>query len=98
MLVWRRVRCFRRLTEVVIAQLVKTPDMTPEKLAANQANGRQSQGAVTPEGLERSRDSRIRHGFYVQKPGEALRVLGAAAQAQGKRRSKGRRRRQKNAK
>ncbi|HXJ95122.1 MAG TPA: hypothetical protein VMT20_19960 [Terriglobia bacterium] len=59
-----------------MASLVKSPSMTPEKLAANQANGRQSQGPATPEGLERSADSKIRHGFYSERSGEALRALG----------------------
>jgi hypothetical protein len=59
-----------------MASLVKSPEMTDEKLAANQANGRESHGPATPEGLERSADSRIRHGFCSKRGDEALRVLG----------------------
>ena len=57
-------------------RLVRNPVVTPEKRAANQANGRQSRGPATPEGLERSADSKIRHGFYSKRSGEALRALG----------------------
>ena len=56
--------------------LTKKPEMTPEKIAANQANGRLSQGPATPEGLERMRDAKTVHGFYSQAEGEALRALG----------------------
>ena len=56
--------------------LTKSPTMTPEKRAANQANGRQSHGPATPEGMERTRESQVRHGLYARPPGEALRVLG----------------------
>jgi len=56
--------------------LTKKPEMTPEKIAANQANGRLSDGPATPEGLERIREARTIHGFYSQAEGEALRALG----------------------
>jgi len=56
--------------------LIKKPEMTPQRLAANQANGPRSHGPVTPEGLERARDARIQHGFYARDPGEALEKLG----------------------
>jgi len=56
--------------------LVKSPSMTPEKLAANQANGHLSHGPATPEGLDRCHDSAVRHGFYSKRSGEALRALG----------------------
>ncbi len=56
--------------------LIKKPEMTPQRLTANQANARQSNGPVTPEGLERARDARIRHGFYARDPDEALEKLG----------------------
>jgi hypothetical protein len=56
--------------------LVKPPEMTPAKIAANQANGRQSEGPATPEGMERMRDAKTVHGFYSQAEGEALRALG----------------------
>ena len=56
--------------------LTKRPVVTPEKLTANRANGAKSRGPATAEGLERTRDSKIRHGFYAQADGEALRALG----------------------
>jgi hypothetical protein len=56
--------------------LVKSPTLTPQKIAANQANGRQSQGPLTTEGLERMRGSKIQHGFYSPLQEEALRTLG----------------------
>jgi hypothetical protein len=59
-----------------MASLVKSPEMTPEKLAANHANGRQSQGPATLEGAERCHDAAVRHGFYSKRSGEALRILG----------------------
>jgi hypothetical protein len=59
-----------------MASLVRSPEMTPEKMAANQANGRQSQGPATPEGAERCHDAAVRHGFYSKRTNEALRVLG----------------------
>jgi hypothetical protein len=59
-----------------MASLVKSPEMTPEKLAANQANGRQSQGPATLEGAERCHDAAVRHGFYSKRSGEALRMHG----------------------
>jgi len=54
--------------------LVNKPVLTPEKIAANQANGRRSHGPATPEGRERIREANARHGFYAT--GEALRMLG----------------------
>ncbi|HUI43481.1 MAG TPA: hypothetical protein VL523_16070 [Terriglobia bacterium] len=57
--------------------LVKKPDMTPEKLAANQVNAHLSGGPATEEGVERCRDARVRHGFYARPVrSEALRILG----------------------
>ncbi|HMD96806.1 MAG TPA: hypothetical protein VKM93_05665 [Terriglobia bacterium] len=56
--------------------LIKKPEMTPQRLTANQANARQSNGPVTPEGLERAREARIQHGFYAQDPDGALEKLG----------------------
>src|SRR5215472_653858 len=72
----RAQRASGGFTEAVMPSLVKSPSMTPEKLAANQANGRRSRGPATPEGLERAADSQIRHGFYSKRGGEALRALG----------------------
>jgi hypothetical protein len=56
--------------------LIKKPVLTPQRLAANQANAQHSHGAATPEGLERIRDANIQHGFYSRAPGEALEKLG----------------------
>jgi len=56
--------------------LVKKPTLTPRRLAANRSNGRLSCGAVTAEGIERMRAANLRHGFYSQMQGEALRALG----------------------
>jgi len=56
--------------------LIKKPEMTPKRLAANQANAQRSHGPVTPEGLERAREARIQHGFYARDPDEALEKLG----------------------
>ena len=56
--------------------LTKKPEMTPEKIAANQANAHHSHGPATPEGVERMRDANTIHGFYSQAEGEALRALG----------------------
>jgi hypothetical protein len=57
--------------------LVKSPELTPEKLAANQANGRQSQGPATAEGVERIRAASARHGYYSKAPGAEMHVLDA---------------------
>jgi hypothetical protein len=56
--------------------LVKSPEMTPAKTAANQANAHLSHGPATLEGMERLRDANTVHGFYSQAEGEALRALG----------------------
>jgi len=56
--------------------LVKPPTLTPEKLAANQANGKQSHGPTTQEGIERIRAANTRHGFYSKGPAAEMRALG----------------------
>jgi hypothetical protein len=56
--------------------LIKKPLITDEKLAANQANGRQSRGPATEEGIERIRAANTRHGYYSQAPGAQMHVLG----------------------
>jgi len=56
--------------------LVKHPEMTEKNRAAHRRNGRQSRGAVTPEGKERSRAANLRHGIYSQQRDTALRALG----------------------
>jgi len=56
--------------------LTKKPEMTPQKIAANQANARLSDGPATPQGMERLREANTIHGFYSQAEGEALRALG----------------------
>jgi hypothetical protein len=56
--------------------LVKPPTITPEKLAANQANGKQSHGPATQEGIERIRAANTRHGFYSRALSAEMRALG----------------------
>ena len=56
--------------------LVKKPEMTEKNRAAHGRNGRQSRGAATPEGKERSRAANLRHGIYSQMSDEALPALG----------------------
>ena len=50
--------------------------MSNQNVAAHRANGRQSHGAATPEGKERSRAAHLRHGFYAAGREEALAALG----------------------
>ena len=59
--------------------LVKKPAITERKIAANQRNGRHSQGPATPEGKERSGAARLRHGLFAQAQDVALRCLGEDA-------------------
>lgn len=56
--------------------LIKKPEVTPERLAANRANAQLSRGPITPEGLARARQAMVKHGFYSKNALEALRVLG----------------------
>jgi hypothetical protein len=56
--------------------LVRKVALTPRRLAAIRSNGRLSHGPATPEGIERIRAANLRHGFYSQVQGEALRALG----------------------
>jgi hypothetical protein len=56
--------------------LTKKPTMTPEKIAANQAIAKRSQGPATPEGRERTREAGSRHGLYARPAREGLRALG----------------------
>jgi hypothetical protein len=56
--------------------LVQKQEMTEENLAAKRSNGRQTQGAVTPEGKANSARSNLRHGFYSQARDEAMVALG----------------------
>jgi hypothetical protein len=56
--------------------LVKKHKMTEKRLAAQRANARHSQGAKTPEGQARVRDTNLRHGFYSKSCEGALRALG----------------------
>ncbi len=56
--------------------LLRKRTLTPQRLAAFQSNGRHSCGPATPEGIERIRAANLRHGFYSQAQGEALRALG----------------------
>ncbi len=56
--------------------LVKHPTLTPQKLEANQANARLSQGPATTEGIERIREAQLVHGFYSKATVELMRALG----------------------
>jgi hypothetical protein len=56
--------------------LIQKPPMTDKNRTAHQRNGRQSRGAATAAGKERSRAAHLRHGFYSQQREEALRALG----------------------
>ncbi|HEY6291477.1 MAG TPA: hypothetical protein VI455_07950 [Terriglobia bacterium] len=56
--------------------LVKSPSLSPKKIAANRANAVQSHGPSTPEGRERMRQSKTLHGASCRESGEALRILG----------------------
>jgi hypothetical protein len=56
--------------------LIQKPPMTDKNKTAHQRNGRQSRGAATAAGKERSRAAHLRHGFYSQQREEALRALG----------------------
>ena len=62
--------------ESSMSSLVKSPDLTPEKLAANRGNARRSGGPTTPEGRERARHSNLRHGLYVLSRRDAMVALG----------------------
>ena len=57
-----------------VMSLVKKPDLTQRRLAAIRSNGRLSRGPATQEGMERMRAANLRHGFYSQAQGEALRA------------------------
>ena len=56
--------------------LIPKPTMTDKNRTAHQRNGRQSHGAATPAGKERSRAAHLRHGFYSQQREEALCAFG----------------------
>ena len=56
--------------------LLRKLPLSPQRLAANQSNARQSRGPTTPEGIECIRAANLRHGFYSRAQGEALRALG----------------------
>jgi len=55
--------------------LVKKPTMTAAALAARRANARRSRGPSTPEGKDRARLGKMRHGRYSRIGPEALRLL-----------------------
>ncbi len=56
--------------------LVKSPQMTNKKVAANDRNRKLSHGPVTDEGCDRIRAARLRHGFYAEAEEVAMRALG----------------------
>jgi len=62
-----------------MSSLVKSPKMTPAKVAANQANSLQSAGPATPEGLDRVRQGRLQHGLRASDPRDVLAFLGEDA-------------------
>src|SRR6516165_5428355 len=62
-----------------MSSLVKSPTMSPAKVAANQANALQSTGPVTPEGLDRVRQGRLQHGLRASEPRDVLAFLGEDA-------------------
>lgn len=56
--------------------LVKSPRMTPKKVAQIRRMQKLSKGPATPAGRERVRDARLKHGFYSKSEEVALRALG----------------------
>ena len=56
--------------------LIKNHKKTEENRAARRRNSRQSQGATSTEGKERSRAANLKHGYYSQLRDEALVALG----------------------
>ncbi len=56
--------------------LVKKPEMTEKKMAANARNRKLAHGPATAEGRERIRAALLRHGFYAQAEEVAMRALG----------------------
>ena len=59
-----------------MSSLVKSADLTPEKLAANRANALRSDGPTTHQGREHARVSNLRHGVYALSPRDAMVALG----------------------
>jgi hypothetical protein len=56
--------------------LIKDRQTTEKNRSARQRNGRQSRGAATAAGKERSRAANLKHGYYSQIRDEALVALG----------------------
>ena len=56
--------------------LIKNHQMTEKNRSARQQNGRQSRGAATAAGQERSRAVNLKHGYYSPLRDEALVALG----------------------
>jgi hypothetical protein len=56
--------------------LVKKPEMTEKKVAANARNRMLARGPVTAEGKARIGAAQLRHGFYAKSQEHALRSLG----------------------
>jgi hypothetical protein len=46
----------------------QTKQISPQKLAANRANGKHSHGPKTPEGKEKSKQNSRKHGFFARQP------------------------------
>jgi hypothetical protein len=51
-------------------------NMSPEQVAANQANGQKSKGPETEEGKQHSKYARLKYGMYAQSFEETLEALG----------------------
>jgi hypothetical protein len=56
--------------------LVKNPEMTEKKVAANKRNQKLFHGPTTPESRARIRAAHLRHGFYSEAEEVAMRALG----------------------
>ncbi len=56
--------------------LIHQQEMTEDNLAAKRANGRMTQGPVTPEGKANSAAANLRHGLYCKAQNGAIPALG----------------------
>jgi hypothetical protein len=56
--------------------LIKRGELSEKQLASIRSNQKRSRGAATAEGRERIRAAHLRHGYYAQAEGVALRSLG----------------------
>ena len=56
--------------------LVKNPEMTEQKMAAQQSNAQKTLGPATPRGKANSALANLQHGFYSEERTEVLLTLG----------------------